>query len=250
MAYLLFGILLLAGLLLLARWFAAAEPKDVVRVLRYAGLAVGAALLLFLVLGGARALAFVLAPLLIPLLFNARGLLSRIGALGGPQPGQTSTVETRFLRMMLDHDSGTMEGTVREGPYRGRRLEELREEELLDLWRACRAEDEQSTQVLEAWLDRVHGPAWREAAGAGDDAAGGGEDARARAESAGQRGATGAGMTVEEAYEILGLAPGASDAEIRSAHRRLMRQFHPDHGGSNYLAAKINQAKELLLGRA
>ena len=264
MAYLIFGLLVLAGLLLLARWFATAPPSDVIKVLRYCAFVAAAAFLLFLVLGGARSLAFVLAPLLIPFLINARGLLNRLKTMAGPRPGQTSTVETRFLRMTLDHDSGAMDGTVREGPYRGSRLDELSEVDLLDLWRTCRAEDEESVQVLEAWLDRVHGPDWRDAAGVGpgdaeaggagsgddrsDRAGAGGE--RRRGEGGGRRGGAGGSMTLEEAYEILGLSPGAKEEEIRTAHRKLMRQFHPDSGGSNYLAAKINQAKDLLLRRS
>ncbi len=248
MAYLIFGILSLGGLLLLATWFASAQPKDVKRVVRLTAFVIGAGLVLWLVLGGARVLAALLAPLLLPLLFNARNIWHRIKTMTGPTPGQTSSVETRFLRMTLDHDSGAMEGTVREGPMRGRRLDELDEEELLELWRACRAEDEQSAQVLEAWLDRVHGDVWREAAGAGP-AGGASEAEREQAEAAGRRSAQGGGMTVDEAYEILGLKPGATPQEIRAAHRRLMRQYHPDSGGSNYLAAKINEAKDRLLRR-
>lgn len=55
-------------------------------------------------------------------------------------------------------------------------------------------------------------------------------------------------MTRDEAYAVLGLRPGASDADIRAAYTRLMRAAHPDSGGSDWLAARINQARDVLLG--
>ncbi|MEX0758585.1 MAG: DnaJ domain-containing protein [Tistlia sp.] len=249
-AYLLFGLILLGAIVLLLKWFTSVEPRQVKSALTWVAGVIGVVLLLFLLWGGARALAPFALAFLLPMLFRLPSLLRRLGSSLGPQPGQTSTVETRFLRMVLDHDTGGMSGTVREGPWRGRRLDELSEAELLELWRECRAEDEQSAAVLEAYLDRVHGLDWREAAGldAEEDAgpnsgAGRGEDRRA-----GARAASGP-MTREEALQILGLEAGAGESEIRAAHRRLMRQYHPDSGGSNYLAAKINAAKEVLLGR-
>jgi DnaJ family protein C protein 19 len=57
------------------------------------------------------------------------------------------------------------------------------------------------------------------------------------------------GMTVEEAYQVLGLHPGATEAEIREAHHRLMRAAHPDSGGSDWLATRINQARDVQLRR-
>ena len=151
----------------------------------------------------------------------------------GPTSGNTSSVETRFLRMTLDHDSGAMSGEVLEGPYRGRRLDRLSLEQLEELLAQCRAEDMQSATVLEAYLERTHGDAWREA----DEARGGG---RTTGEGNGS-------MSAAEAREILGLGPEASREEIIDAHRRLMQKLHPDRGGSTYLAAKINRAKEVLL---
>ena len=131
--------------------------------------------------------------------------------------------------MRLDHDSGQMSGAILEGRFRGRMIEELGLEQLIELFAETRREDPESAAVLEAYLDRVHGEAWRAAT---ESAGGGGGEVLSR----------------EDAYQILGLEPGASADQVREAHRRLMQKIHPDHGGSNYLAAKINQAKDLLLG--
>lgn len=234
--YFLLGLALLAGALLTIRWFVAAEPGQVAKVLRWtlAGVAVVAGL--FLIFAGRHVLLLLLLPALIPLLRNWRALVQRAKAASGPSPGQTSEVTTRFLRMVLDHDSGEMIGEILEGAFAGRRLDELDQAELIALWRECRAADAQSAAVLEAYLDRTLEEDWRAAAGAG-------------AGAGGKEGAEGeAAMSKKDAYDILGLEPGASDEQIREAHRRLMQKFHPDHGGSNYLASKINRAKELLLG--
>ncbi len=232
--YFILGICLLVGFILLAYWFVRTEPKNVVKLLRWVlailGLIVGG----FLIWGGLRAWAVLALPFLLPILMNWRAVRARLRAARGPSPGQASEVETRFLRMTLDHDSGEMTGRVTGGRFAGRALEELELDDLIALWAECRAEDAQSAAVLEAYLDRTQGEAWREAAAKG---------------GAGPRASAGAGaMSQEEACDILGLEPGASRAAIHEAHRRLMQKVHPDLGGSNYLAAKINQAKALLLG--
>ena len=128
----------------------------------------------------------------------------------------------------------TIERLGRGGGGEVYKLEDLELGDLIALWAECRGEDAQSAAVLEAYLDRTQGEAWREAAAQG---------------GAGPRAPAGAGaMSQDEACDILGLEPGAGRAAIHEAHRRLMQKVHPDHGGSNYLAAKINQAKALLLG--
>ena len=139
-----------------------------------------------------------------------------------------------MIEMELDHDSGAMTGTVLAGGFQGRRLDELSNEELHVFWRET-AQDEQSRKLVEAYLDRRLA-GWREHFQADG--------------TEGQGSATSAGpMTDEEAYQILGLSPDAGDAEIRAAHRRLMMRVHPDQGGSGFLAAKINEAKDTLLRR-
>lgn len=160
-----------------------------------------------------------------------KGFRNSVKGAQGPSAGNVSDVETRFLRMSLDHDSGTMDGVVLEGDYRGRTLSGLSLEELVNLYAACHAQDAQSASVLEAYLDRVHGDAWRASAGAGGDG------------RVGER----PSMTEAEAREILGVEAGASREDIIEAHRRLMQKNHPDRGGSTYLAAKINEAKKTLL---
>lgn len=152
---------------------------------------------------------------------------------GSRSTGQASTVHARFIDAMLDHDSGTLSGRVREGQFVGRELDDLSDAELRELYIEVSA-DPDSVALVEAYLDRRI-PGWREDAE---------EDGGPRAGGAPDSGA----MTDEEAYEILGLSPGASETEIRAAHRRLLKGVHPDQGGSTFLAARINQAKDRLLG--
>jgi hypothetical protein len=145
-------------------------------------------------------------------------------------PDQTSRVVTAHLDMQLDHTTGSLRGKVLKGVFKGRQIDRMAPAELALLWQDCRFADPQSAQLLETYLDRIHST-WRED--------------MARAE-----GTPGAGgiMTREEAHDVLGLKAGASADEIRSAHRDLMKKLHPDLGGSTYLAAKINEAKDILLG--
>jgi hypothetical protein len=148
-------------------------------------------------------------------------------------PGQTSRVATEYLEVELEHDSGEIRGRVLKGAFAGRDLETLTPIETAHLWQDCRFADPQSAQILEAYLDRVH-PSWRE------------DLARAEGDSPGDQASS--SLTRAQALEVLGLEEGAMPADIRRAHRELMLKMHPDRGGSTYLAAKINEAKDLLLG--
>ncbi len=226
--YFLLGLVLVVAAYFLLRWFVSARPAQVRNVLIGAGLTLGFVAIVASALGGRLGLASLLAPAVV-LLLLMRPLKRFQDSRRGPSPGQSSELKTRFLRMQLDHDSGELSGTVLEGPYAGRTLEAMADEDLFALWRLCLAEDEQSARVLESYLDRRLGGGWQAEAGS---------PAAASAEA----------MTREEAFRILGLEPEAGPEEIRAAYRRMMRQHHPDQGGSDYLAAKINQAKALLLG--
>ena len=155
-------------------------------------------------------------------------------SLDGPTPdgGNVSKVRSRYFAMELDHDTGSVVGRVREGRFAGADLMDLGEMDT----RALIAEiegDADSMSLLESWLD-ANRSGWREYFA---ETAASGE--------ASDHGAM--GDPVAEAYAVLGLKPGATDAEIRAAHRDLMKGVHPDHGGSSYLASKINAARDLLL---
>lgn len=154
----------------------------------------------------------------------------------GDTKGNVSKVRSRFLAMELDHDTGELSGRVLDGQFAGWDLMDLGEAET----RLLIAEidhDAESINLLESWLD-TNRAGWREYF-AETDAAGG----------QGAAGEPNGRDPMAEAYAVLGLAPGASDDEIKAAHRELMKGVHPDRGGSEFLAAKINEARDLLLGR-
>ena len=221
------GVAILAGLLLLIYLFVNADPAKLASALKWTALGAAGLLFLYLLLSERFALIWLPLTLVWPYLRRARSLFGGFRTAGG---GQGSEVSTPYLRMHLDHDTGTMAGTVLAGRFAGMQLEELTRGDLLDLLRECRTADADGARLVEAYLDRIH-PNWR------DDFTGG--------QQAPSRG--GSDMTVEEAYDILGLAPGADAAAIKAAHHRLMMQLHPDHGGTDYLATKINRARDVLL---
>jgi hypothetical protein len=235
MLYLLGGFAVLSGFLLLIYLFVNADPARLARGLKVTGIVIGVLAVATLAISGRLAALLMPLAMLMPLLIRVRGILDRYRP---PSGGQSSTVTTAFLRMTLDHDTGAMEGTILRGRFAGMRLEELGPADLLALLRECRAEDEEGARLLEAFLDRVH-PDWRDEL-AGERPAGTGR---------GSARPTSGDMSVEEAYAILGLSPGADPDAIKEAHRKLMVKLHPDHGGSDYLATKINRARDVLLHR-
>jgi hypothetical protein len=238
MPYLLLGLTIVIGLVLIIWGVSGADPRIVRRTFKWSAIVIGVVMLVYLGVTGRLMTAGWIAGAMLPLLLRWRALRNMAKGFRGPSPGQTSDIETRYLRMQLDHDTGELRGTVLEGQFQGRLLQELGLAQQVELLKECRIHDEQSAQILESYLDRVHGASWR---GGEDGSQSGGSGGGARAQS-------GSHMARDEAYEILGIAKGAKPDEIRDAHRRLMLKNHPDQGGSTYLAAKINQAKELLLG--
>jgi len=230
-------ILLGVVVLVLGLWavnaFSKADPKQAARLLRALG--GGAALLFagFMLLRGEIGVA-------VPAGIFGLGLLgwvslwpSGLGARTQKSAGQASRVRTAYIEMELDHDSGAMHGRVLAGRYADVTLDALDRAALLSLFAEI---DGDSRELLAAYLDRRE-PGWREHA-QGDAGAGGGT----RPPSSGK-------MTEEEAYQILGIQPGASAQDITRAHHSLMKKLHPDQGGTTYLAARVNEAKDVLLRR-
>lgn len=244
-AYFFLGVVLLAMLLLLIKSAASVDAALLARLVKGFAIAFVVAGVAYLVVAGRAGIIAVALPIVAPFLLlwlRRRAVTGRTGgweAQRGPRGAGRSDVETAFFAMSLDHASGRLDGWIRKSKFAGRRLSELVREELLELRREV-AGDPDSVSVLEAFLDRTQGPDWR---GTGQDRR---EDARAGAGTGGS-GGDGA-MTREEAYEVLGLKPGAKESEIRDAHHRLMKKLHPDQGGSDYLAARVNRARDILLG--
>lgn len=146
---------------------------------------------------------------------------------------QVSTIRTEFLEMELQHNDGAMDGVILKGSYAQKRLSALVLNELMTLYDECRS-DTDSSQVLEAYIDHAF-PDWREQT---NNARQQGDEARIMDESV---------MTKELALEILGLDEAANQEQVTKAHRTLMQKMHPDRGGTDYLAKKINTAKDFLM---
>lgn len=241
-------VLLVLALFYGLRWFARTPPATISRLTTRIALTLGGVALIVLTVTGRLPWLFALIGGVLPFaqrLFTAvrayRSLKSFLGqqsartTAGSHTAGaaeRTSRIETAFLRMTLDHSTGELAGTVLQGRLRGNYLADLDLDALLELLAECRVSDEESAMLLESYLDRRFADAWREGT--------------AHTEGSRQT-STGSGtMSVEEARNILGVDANATPDEIRDAHRRLMLKLHPDRGGSNYLAAKVNQAKDLL----
>ena len=214
-------------------WFLRANPSTLARLLRPVLVIVG-----MIGVGGMLIFGMRFLPGLLPELSGLAGvviaaLIARAvrrrpsGGFSSPGTGQRTEVRTAFLQAWIDHGTGDVGGAVLSGRFAGRVLDSLADNELLDLHAECAA-DPDSIKVLEAYLDRRLGADWRTAR---------------RPPPSGSR----TGMSRDEALAVLGLAEGATSDEIRAAHRRLIQRMHPDVGGSADLAARINQAKDVLL---
>ncbi|GIK82244.1 MAG: DnaJ domain-containing protein [Pseudorhodoplanes sp.] len=228
MGFVFLGAIVLVLLIWALHGFAKADPRKLVPIVRTSGGIGALAGAAFLVVRGQVGLALPLGVAGLSLLGWLPGAAS-FGRRTQRTTGQVSRVRTQFVEMELDHDSGAMRGRIVAGRHEGVPLEAL---DIATLAAFAAEIDDESRALLAAYLDRRE-PGWREHAQA--DAATGRGSARS------------AKMTEQEAYEILGLQPGASVQDIGRAHRALMKKLHPDQGGSTYLAARVNEAKDVLL---
>jgi hypothetical protein len=233
MATIIFGIVVLALVLYALDAFSKVNPRTAAVVMKTGG---GLGALAIAGVLGARGRLDVA----IPLGLTGLGLLGWLpwsipgfGARTQKSAGQVSRVRSAFVEMELDHDTGAMRGRILAGPREGASLDAL---DVATLTGFLAGIDEESRALLMAYLDRRE-PRWRDHV-QGDAATGTGRSAW----SSGK-------MTEEEAYQILGLQPGANAEDIGRAHRSLMKKLHPDQGGSTYLAARVNEAKDVLLRR-
>ena len=231
------GLILLILLLSAIKQFARLDARAVARAVRAGGGLLGIIAAILLLLRGRFAIAAAVAGMAVSFagwkMFGPGWTTFRSPRGGGVSSGgRVTTARSAMIEMRLDHDSGAMTGVVLAGAFAGRALETLSRPDLMRLRDELLRDDPDGVALLETYLDRRF-TGWREA----DQ----GQSQTGRS--------SGGTMTRREAFEILGLEEGASAEEIIGAHRALMKKFHPDRGGSTGLAARVNQAKDVLLQR-
>ncbi len=249
-------ILIILSFLIFAHWFARIPGEEIKKAWKKWGLLAIGGLLIVLALAGRLHWLFALLGGALPLLGRARSYLNTLSSVRRllqrappPPPDDTtapassptvSHIETKVLHLELNKQTGVITGRVLSGGYAGRKLQSMQFPEIIALLRECRSiMDVESVRLLEIYLRRHHQQQW---------------EAHNQHQSQGQAntgrtppGHTGETMTVEEACALLGVKPTVSKTEITAAHKRLIQKLHPDRGGTDYLAAKINMAKEILL---
>jgi hypothetical protein len=239
MPYILAGFLIFWILLYGVRSFSRANPAVLAAMLKRGGGILALLVAGFLVLHGRIDVAVVLAVLgfwLIGISGRSPMSLFRRAAKGGA--GGVSRVRSAIIEMELDHSTGEMRGMVLAGLEEGKTLDQLGRSQCDALYRLCVREDAEGARFLEVYFDRRF-PGWRTTRDR-ESNTGFGQSGRAARQGA---------MSEDEAYEVLGLHKGASRDDVMRSHRSLIKKLHPDHGGSTDLAARVNEAKDVLMRR-
>jgi DnaJ domain len=229
----LIGVIVLAVTLWAANAFSKADPKQTAKLMRKIGAGAAFVFAAFLLLRGEFGAAVTVGVIGLGTLGWIPFWPAGFGGWTQTRGPRVSQVQTTFVAMELDHVTGAMRGRILAGAHQGASLDSLDVPTVISLLGTV---DNDSRALLAAYLDRRQ-PAWRNHAQ--DDAAAG----------SGRRAAGGGKMTEQEAYQVLGVQPGASADEISRAHRSLIKKLHPDQGGTTYLAARVNEAKDVLLRR-
>ena len=235
MPRLILAVAIIATLVYITRRINRLPPRARKKAFVQLGLTVTVLFVLFLTvtgrlhwIGAALTGALVLLRQLLPLIIRfIPTWLSYRGSSIGSSSSKTSTVASRFLRMNLDHETGKMSGQVLEGEFEHWELDEMERSQLESLLSYCSKNDPDSARLLESYLTQRFP----------DESF---DNQQSYSESSSQ-------MQRAEALSILGLEGEPDSEAIVNAHRHLMQKLHPDRGGNDYLAAKINQAKDILL---
>jgi hypothetical protein len=224
------ALLVLMGVMWFMSWYGKASPGRRNQAIKTGLLYFVAGALLLLVITGRIPVIFAAISAAVPILHRLlayRGLIGTIGRFAGEKFGPTSFT-TLWLIVEYDMARRTLDGNIIRGQFEGRKLSQLSAPELDELLQEVR-EDFQSRAAVNAFIMASKGQSYKQNSQPPSNADG--------------------KMSASQAYEILDLQANATDDEVKQAHKRLMQKLHPDRGGSSYLAAQINAAKDTLLNR-
>ena len=236
MGWLLSGLIFACMAVFILNWVVGVDAHKLGRVIKFISITGFIAIAGALIATGRIGIVLIILSFLLPFIIGRRRYFQQRKNAAGPSQGQQSHIETPFLRMVLDHDSGVMDGEILHGPFQGKYLSELTEVTDLVAVYMFIQDDLDSLRLLESWLDRTYVGDWRADFDQVYEHGSAGEDNTSQI------------MTRARAFEILELPQSASEAEIKASHRRLMKTAHPDHGGSDQAATLLNRAKDVLLG--
>ena len=237
MIWILVGAAILAVILLFARWYVNAEPRDVVSALRYIGLFFALIVLGIAIVSGRVGILWLILLSVLPWLGRLRAFNRQVGKLKGPASGQHIDKRTKFVVLYVNPETGDMDGRVLAGPKAGMLLSDLGIDSLVTLYEAAVIEDDESAKILEDYLDRMHSKTWRSKT----------KSVKRLPDAAEVNIEVNGGMTRSDAYEILGLQPGASKTEIECTSQALIDTGHPDESEAENIRRKVIQAKGILL---
>ena len=237
MSWILAGVVLLGLILLFGRWYIYAEPKDVLKVLKFLGVLFALVIVGLVIASGKIGMLWLVLLGLMPWIGRFRTLSRQAKSLRGPVAGQRVDRRTDFVVIYLNPETGDMDGRVLKGPQNGKLLSELSIDELVTLYEASSLEDAESASILEAYMDRMHEEGWRQKSRSTNPAEA----------SEGMTGLVEQGMSRSEAYKVLELQPGASKKEIENAFTKLIQTGHPDEIIARDIKAKAALAKATLL---